>query len=133
MSEPNVKVSLFFSPEPTPLFTYYPLSLPAPWAISESGNIFPSVRTRVIGIHLESDPAGATFSGWRFSAERIQATEGPSRLNGTELKIVLVNPTTLVLDDDAVNVAGPIWYSLQVELNGIKYWDDPKIYNPPEG
>ncbi len=129
---PSCTLSIMFALQPKPTFTYFCRSVPPPWHVSSRGDIVPCSRSRVIELNLESEPSGATFIGVRSGTTPQTCNHEASPYQDGPIVMHRMSDTQIVMDDDSPRTGGPIWYAPGVELDGQQYWDDPKIYNPPD-
>ena len=133
MPQPSCIITVSFTSEYAPNFTYLCVNQPPAWTISTDGNINPSSRSRIIELDLESHPPGGTYHGIKLSKTPEGLKSKDPHFNDTSIVVSQPNPVTIILDDDASPSGYRVWFALGVESNGNIYWDDPKIYNPPEG
>lgn len=133
MSEPNCTIIVSFDNVYTPNFTYFCVNHPPAWAVGTDGNINPTSRSRIIALDLHSHPQSGTFRGIKLAKTPEGLNSPDDNYNDTSIVVLRPDAARIILDDDADPSLYRVWFALGVELNGNIYWDDPKIYNPPEG
>lgn len=116
-------------------FTYFSISQPPPWQISTDGNIRPSSRSRMIAFMLDCEPVTGTFAGIKLSKTPDGLQNEDPYFNNTNLQVRRIpedDPTTFVVDDNCREESEKVWFAIGVRIDDRVYWDDPKIYNPPD-
>jgi hypothetical protein len=115
----------------TPVFTYICTDAPQPWKVGTNGTVVPPTRSRVMSYRVAG---GDSLAGFRLAttvaALDLAAQNGDDWFNDTQI-VVSPSGNEAVLDADA-QMADPIFYSVGIGHAGAVYWDEPKIYHPPD-
>ena len=141
MLVPTCTVNVNFFENPEPSFAYSCINCAPAWQVSRDGTISPPSRQRVVQLRV-GDPTRLEFAGIRISTEQVKIVTGPNFFNDTDLIVTsedFPSETITIIDPMPTEPrSGPpvrIYYALGVRLvaGGRPSWDDPKIYNPPDG
>lgn len=132
MADPSCTIVVCFYKETNPKFTYLCVNHPPAWFVSSTGDICPTPKSRLIELDLHSHPHGAKFVGIKLSTTPGGVHNSDPDFNDTSI-IVTKTEEKIILDDDTQPAHYRVWYALGIKLGSEEFWDDPKIYNPPEG